>query len=122
MESKSKVWMRVFAAAAGLAGFAVVGQAQGLIATQGDVVAVVGRQVPGLAAGVLFGGSSTFDISCIDDNGYFLFRGRFQGTGLTALNDRALFCGAPLALVGQGKGGSSTRPEQQRKIIEVSAT
>jgi indolepyruvate ferredoxin oxidoreductase alpha subunit len=30
--------------------------------------------------------------------------------------------GAPLALVGQGKGGSSTRPEQQRKIIEVSAT
>ncbi|MCY2958909.1 MAG: hypothetical protein NTY35_01995 [Planctomycetota bacterium] len=89
--------MRIAAAAVGLASLSLGAKAQGLIASQGEVLGYVGQQVPGLPAGVLYGGSGGFDSAVVDDAGRVLFRARFQGTGVLATNDRAYFYGSSLS-------------------------
>jgi hypothetical protein len=84
---------------AGIACLATTAGAQGLISTTGQILATNGGQVPGMPAGVVWGGTSTFDSGVLDDSGNILFRGRFQDPlnvavpALTALNDRAYFVG-----------------------------
>ncbi|MEY2807152.1 MAG: hypothetical protein RIR65_1569 [Planctomycetota bacterium] len=80
----------------GLAPFA---GAQTLFSQSGQIIAANGNQVPGLPAGVIYGGTSTFGNAVIDDAGNVCFRGRIQDPGLVltpplgATNDRALFVG-----------------------------
>ncbi len=97
----------------GLRGAALLGAAiftsdlalcQGLIQTQGVVIAAEGMSVPGIP-GAVFAGPSAFDSSVIDETGKSFFRARVIGPGITSLNERGLFYGsspADLALVIQG--------------------
>jgi hypothetical protein len=89
-----------------------VGFAQGLIQTQGVVVAATDQAVPGLT-GVTFGGTGGFDSSVIDESGKVFFRARMVGAGVTALNERGLFYGsspADLVLVIRGGDPAPTLP------------
>ncbi len=68
--------------------------AQGLLPFQQQVIATNGDLVPGTSMGEVFGGSSTFDLIAVDDDGNGLFRGRFTGGTASATTDRAYFYGS----------------------------
>jgi len=98
-----KLQRNVVSTVAGLIGLASGLQAQSLISTSGEVLATNGGQVPGLPAGVVFGGTSTFENPIVDEAGNVLFRARFQDPGLVLVpplaitNDRAYFHGPNFA-------------------------
>ncbi|MBK7875078.1 MAG: hypothetical protein IPJ77_04890 [Planctomycetes bacterium] len=104
-------------ALAATAGLASLANAQSLLQTNGRVIATNDGQVPGLAAGIVFGGTSTFDIPCITESGDVLFRGRFTDPtgllGVTPLNDRAIFVGSTagsLAILARGSDAAPGLP------------
>src|SRR5262245_22734925 len=72
------------------------GAAPSLLKTNGQVIAFVGEAAPGLP-GVTFGNTSPFDIPSVAEGGVYFFRGRLIGTGVTALNERALYTGTTAA-------------------------
>ncbi|MFO1008820.1 MAG: choice-of-anchor tandem repeat NxxGxxAF-containing protein [Planctomycetota bacterium] len=91
--------------------------AQSILLTNGRVIAAVDGQVPGVATGILWGGSGNFDNPVIDASGNVLFRGRMIDTsgllGVTPLNDRGIFYGpsmAGLQLVARGSDPAPTLP------------
>ncbi len=90
-------WKPALCAFTALATLAAAASAQSLLQTNGRILAASGGQVPGVAAGIVYGGTSMFDIPVLDRDGYVIFRGRLldaSGTlGVTPLNDRAIFRG-----------------------------
>lgn len=97
-------WSRSASLVLAIAGTAASAHAQ-LLQTDGKVIAYAGGPVPGLP-GVTFDNPAQFSNPVIDDAGFVLFRGRMIGTGVTALNNRALFRGpssSDLALVIRGE-------------------
>jgi hypothetical protein len=83
--------------------------AQSLLQFNGRVVAANGQAVPGVP-GAIYGGSGTFDLPVIDENGTVLFRGRFTGGGSSALDDRAYFFGTSAIDLGLLIRGSDPAP------------
>jgi hypothetical protein len=71
---------------------ASLGGAQVLVSNGIEVIASSGAVAPG-TGGLIFDLTALFDNVVIDEAGSVLFRGRLQGAGVTALNDRALFFG-----------------------------
>lgn len=69
--------------------------AQGVMTTNGQVVASIGGTAAGLPGGVTFGSTSTgiFDTPTIAPNGSILVRARLVGGSVTTLNERALVLG-----------------------------
>lgn len=66
--------------------------AQGLLTTQGEVIAAVDDPIAN-QPGVTIGGSGPFDTAVMDLDGNVLFRGRLLGPSQSSLNDRGLFFG-----------------------------
>ncbi|MBL8729327.1 MAG: hypothetical protein JNM25_12895 [Planctomycetes bacterium] len=68
--------------------------AQSILPVTGQVVAAVGDAPTGTPAGVTIGGTtSPLDGPVMDRDGNILFRGLLTGTGISSLNNRALFYG-----------------------------
>ena len=95
--------------ASGLVGLAGSAFAQGLLSTNGTVIATVGDAVPDSSGtpipNMLF--VNSFDAPVLDDSGRVLFRGRFSDTPSTVntYDDRSIFSGtsrADLVTVARG--------------------
>jgi hypothetical protein len=93
---------RTLAVAAGIAALAAGAEAQGLLSTQGVLVATDGDPAPDSAGlpipGVTFGGAGALGDGCVlDESGRVLFRARLTGGTQTATTERAYFYGASRA-------------------------
>jgi hypothetical protein len=104
MRTNSRTRTHFIALASTLAWLAPAASAQGLMATQGVIVATDGDVVPDTAglpiAGFSFGGSGALGDNCVlDESGKLLFRGRFVDSGgsTNAFNDKAYFYGSTRA-------------------------
>ncbi|MCY2959052.1 MAG: hypothetical protein NTY35_02715 [Planctomycetota bacterium] len=97
-------------------------RAQGLLSTQGTIVAADGDAVPGPSGapmpGLSFGGSGALgDNPVVDESGRLLFRGRISGGTQTATTERAHFYGSSRADLRMVVRGGDQAPGMPAGIV-----